>query len=65
MGAKEDESSTGRFWISPCYDPFSLGACFETYELFISLISKFFLGRGELRITETADTESVDTGARL
>jgi hypothetical protein len=29
-------------WISQCYDPFSLGAHFETYEPFISLIFKFF-----------------------
>jgi hypothetical protein len=27
--------------------------------------SIFFSGRGKPRITETADTESVDTGARL
>jgi hypothetical protein len=47
-------------WISPCYGPFSLGARFETYEPFISLIFKFFLGRCEPRITETADSESAD-----
>jgi hypothetical protein len=53
-------------WISPCYGPFSLGARFETYEPFISLIFQFiFSGRGKPWITETADTESVDTGARL
>jgi hypothetical protein len=50
-------------WISPCYSPFLLGACFETYEPFISLIFQFFLGHGELRMTETMDTESEDTGA--
>jgi len=41
MGTKEDESSTGRVlgcWISPCYGPFSLGARFENYEPYISLI---------------------------
>jgi hypothetical protein len=38
---------------------------FEICEPFISLIFKlFFSGRGKSRITETADTESVDTGAR-
>jgi hypothetical protein len=37
-------------WISPCYSPFSLGARFETYELFISLIFQFFSGHGEPRI---------------
>jgi hypothetical protein len=50
------------WWISPCYGPFSLGAHFETYEPSISLIFTFFSGP---RITETADSESVDTGARL
>jgi hypothetical protein len=29
-------------WISSCYGPFSLGARFESYEPFISLIFKFF-----------------------
>jgi hypothetical protein len=33
-------------WISPCYGPFSLGARFGTYEPSISLIFKFFSGRG-------------------
>jgi hypothetical protein len=37
-------------WISPCYGPFSLGVRFETYELFISLIFKFFSGRGKPRL---------------
>jgi hypothetical protein len=52
-------------WISPFYGPFSLGARFETYEPFVSLIFQFFSGRGKPWITETAHTESVDTGARL
>jgi hypothetical protein len=29
-------------WISQCYGPFSLGAPFETYDPFISLVSFFF-----------------------
>jgi hypothetical protein len=44
-GTKEDESSTGRVWfccISTCFGPFSLGARFETYEPFISLIFQIF-----------------------
>jgi hypothetical protein len=55
------------YWISPGYDPFSLGGPFETYELFIYLVFQcfFFSGRGELRVIETLDTESVDKGARL
>jgi hypothetical protein len=52
-------------WISPCYGLFSLGARFETYEPFIYLIFNFWWGRGKPQITETADTESADTGARL
>jgi hypothetical protein len=52
-------------WISPRYGPFSLSGRFETYEPFISLIFQFFSGRGEMRIIETADTESADMGARL
>jgi len=43
-GTKEDESRNGRVWaagISPCYGPFWLGARFETYEPFISLIFHF------------------------
>jgi hypothetical protein len=44
--------------------PPSLGARFENYEPFISFI--FLVSdRGKQRITETTDTESVDTGARL
>jgi hypothetical protein len=43
----------------------SLGGRFETYELIISLISQFFSSCGKLRVTETADTESADMGARL
>jgi hypothetical protein len=49
-------------WISPYYGPFSLGARFEMYEPFISLILQLFSGHGKLRITEIANTDSVDTG---
>jgi hypothetical protein len=45
--------------------PFSLGARFETDELFISLIFQFWGGRGKPWITETADNESVDMEAHL
>jgi hypothetical protein len=51
--------------MSPYYGPFLLGARFETYEPFIYLIFNFFSGRGKSLITDTADTESVDTAARL
>ena len=53
-------------WISPRYDPFSLGARFEIYEPFISLIFQpFFSGRGQPWITETSDTESAETAVHL
>jgi hypothetical protein len=52
-------------WISPCYGPFSLGARFETYEPFIYLIFNFLSGGGKQQVTETEDTESVNTVARL
>jgi hypothetical protein len=66
IGTKENESSTERVWAAGFHHPFSLGARFETYEPFISLIFLFFFsGRRQPRITETADTESADTGVRL
>jgi hypothetical protein len=52
-------------WISPYYGPFSLGARFETYETFISLIFQSLSGSNKPRITETANTESADKGVRL
>ena len=56
-GTKEDESiywARFRCWISPRYCPFSLGASFETYKPFISLISHFFSGRVKPRIRASA-----------
>jgi hypothetical protein len=42
------------------------GAQFETYESFISgIFHLIFSGHGKPRITETADTESADTGVLL
>jgi hypothetical protein len=52
-------------WISPCYSLFLLGVHFETYELFNSLIFKFFSGHGKPQITEITNTVSADTGACL
>jgi hypothetical protein len=52
-------------WISACYGPYSRGGRFEIYEPFSSLIFQFLSGRGEARITETADNDSRDTGVRL
>jgi hypothetical protein len=50
-------------WIPLCYGPFSLGTRFETYETFHLFNFQFFSGRVKSRITETADNESVGTGA--
>jgi hypothetical protein len=66
-GTNEDESSTWRVWAAGFYrvTVLSLGGRSETYETFISLIFRFFSGRGKPRINEAAVTESVHTGARL
>jgi hypothetical protein len=48
IGAKEDESSTGCVWAAGFHHVMARSclAHFETNELFISLIFKFFLGCG-------------------
>jgi hypothetical protein len=52
QGQKKMSQVLGAFGllISPCYNPFSLGARFETYITIISLIFDFFSGRGKPRI---------------
>jgi hypothetical protein len=52
-------------WSLPCCSTFSLVACFETYEQFISLSFRFFSGRGKSQVAEMADPELMDTGACL
>jgi hypothetical protein len=67
MATKEDESRTGSVWVAAFHhftSPFSLGTWFETYEPFLQF-SNFFAGLGLWQITETADNEYADTGARL
>jgi hypothetical protein len=68
MVAKENESSTGRVWAAGFHHftarSHLAGRLKLTNHLFL-LIFQFFLGCSEPRITETADTESADTGARL
>jgi hypothetical protein len=64
---KEDESSTGRIWTAGFHQVTFrsrlalvlklINLCFSNFQ--------FFSGRGKPRIIQTADTESVDTGARL
>jgi hypothetical protein len=58
-GAKEDESSTERIWAAVLHHVTAhscLACVLKINEPFISLI---------FQMTETADAESVDTGARL
>jgi hypothetical protein len=66
-GQRKMSQVLGMFWllILTCYGLFSLGGHFETYKTFNSSIFQFFSGHGEPQITETTDTESVDTGAQL
>jgi hypothetical protein len=67
-GTKEDESSTGRVWVAGFHHVTSRSRLAGVLKLMNRLFlqfSNFFSGRGKPRITETADTESVDTGARL
>jgi hypothetical protein len=61
-GTKEDESSTGRVWDAGFHHVTARSrlAPFETCEPFTSLICHFVFGP-----RQAADTESVDTGARL
>jgi hypothetical protein len=59
MGTKEDESSIGCVWAAGIHhSPFSLGAHFETYEQFISLIFQFFSRHSKPQITEPVDMEA-------
>jgi hypothetical protein len=66
-GTKEDVSSTGSVWAAGFHHVTARFrfALFIPYEPFISLIFQIFLGRGQLRVTENADTESADTALHL
>jgi hypothetical protein len=66
MGAKEDESSTGRIWDAGFHH---VTACSQLAGI-LTLPAHFFnfpifFYQSEPQLTETADTESVDTGACL
>jgi hypothetical protein len=63
MGTKEDEPGTGHIWAAGFHrvnGSFSLGARFNTYEPFISLIFLIFFSSHC-----QPDTESMDTGVCL
>jgi hypothetical protein len=67
-GTEEDELSTGRIWAAGSHHDTARSRLARVLKLMNSLFlqfSNFFLGRGKPRTTETVDTESVDTGARL
>jgi hypothetical protein len=62
-GANKDESSTGRVWTAGFHDATTRFRLARVLKLFNF---QFFLwGCHEPRLTETADTKSVDTGAHL
>jgi hypothetical protein len=68
MEAKEDKSSTGHVWAA-AFQHVMAHSCLARFLKLINCLflkfSNFFSGRGKLRITETVDTESMDTGAHL
>jgi hypothetical protein len=68
MGAKEEESSSGCVWAAGFHHVTAcshLAHVLKLNEPFISSIFKFFSGCSKLPISEAADTELVDTEARL
>jgi hypothetical protein len=67
-GTKKDESSTGRVWAAEFHhvtDRFRLARVLKFMIPYLFNFPIYFSRRGEPRITETTDTELVDTGARL
>jgi hypothetical protein len=65
-GTKEDESSTGHVWAAGFHHVTARSRLARGFKPFISLIlQKKFSGRGKPRITETADTESVNGTQKL
>jgi hypothetical protein len=64
--AKEDESSTGHIWAAGFHHVVPHCCLVGVLKLTNHLFNLPFVSdRGELRMTETTDTESADTGARL
>jgi hypothetical protein len=67
-GTNEGESSTGRVRAAGFHHVTARSRLARVLELrnrLFFLISIFFSGRGKPRITETADSEPMNTGARL
>jgi hypothetical protein len=64
MGTKQDESSTGRVWAAR-FHHITARSRLAKFLKIIKINFPIFSARGKPRSTETADTESVDTEARL
>jgi hypothetical protein len=67
-GTKEDESSTGHVWAAGFHHVTSHSLLAHVLRLtkpLITLIFPSFSGCSKLRVTETTDTESVETEAQL
>ena len=65
MAAKEDESSTERVWAAGFHYVGAWRAFLNLWTVYFFNFPIFFSGRGQPRITETVDTESVDTAVHL
>jgi hypothetical protein len=67
MGVKEDESSTWHVWAVGFHRVTARSCVVHILKLMNPLFFNFYIfsGSDKLRITETSDTESVDTGAQL
>jgi hypothetical protein len=66
-GTKEDESSTGRIWGAGFHHVTARSSLARVLKLINYLFNfqNIFSARGKPRITEFADTESVDTGTNF
>jgi hypothetical protein len=64
-GTEEDGSSAGHVWAAGFHHVRARSRLAHVLKImkFISLIFKFFSSCGKPQISETADTESADTGA--
>jgi len=69
MGTKEDESNIGYIWAAGYHHVMLRSRLAHVLKLmkclFLKFSNFFFSGCGKTWITETADTESADTGAQL
>ena len=67
-GTKGDESSTGSVWAAGFHHFTArsrLARVFKLTKRLFLLFSNFFSGRGQPRVTETADTKSADAAVHV